>query len=37
MAASTKDLSCLEEVNLIFFEVVFWETAGCFLFSLAIG
>ena len=37
VAASAKDLSCLEKATLVFFKVVFWEVAGCFLFSVAIG
>jgi hypothetical protein len=36
VAAPAKDLSCLEEVTLTFFEFVFFETADCFLLSLAI-
>ena len=37
MATSAKDLSCFEEVILVFFVVIFWEAAGCFIFNVAIG
>jgi hypothetical protein len=36
MAASAKYLSCFEEATLVFFEAVFWEAVGYFLFNVAI-